>query len=40
MPPQKGVHCTTRLLSTDLCVMKGHKQTHLFENDKKLQAIG
>jgi len=37
MPPQKGLYWTKRLLSTGLCVMKGHKQTRLFENDKKNQ---
>jgi hypothetical protein len=41
MPPHRGVHWTTGLLSADLCVIKGHKQAHLFENDKKkLEAIG
>jgi hypothetical protein len=37
----KRVDWTTRLLFIGLCVMKGHKQAHLFESDKKkLEAIG
>ena len=30
MPQHRGAHWTTGLLSADLCVIKSHKQAHLF----------